>query len=93
MTWPDGLRSGRLCLTGCARDLRTDAGGQPVVVDAVALRAEVDRNRGSRLLALDVHPNVPGIDDLLDEPVASGFRAAAERRLPEHERARTPLTC
>jgi hypothetical protein len=91
MTWPDGLRSRRLRLTGRARDLRTNANSDPLVVDAVTVQAEVDRNEGSRLLSLDVEPDVSGVGDLLDERVASGFRAAVERRLPEHEHARTTL--
>lgn len=91
MSWPEGLRARRLRLTGAARDLLTGPDGVPETLDAVAVQAEVDRSEGSRLRQLDVQPAVPGLDALLDEQVASGFRATTARLLPDQERDRTAL--
>lgn len=91
MTWPDGLRSRRLCLTGRARDLRTDRDGRAHVLDSVTVLAEVDRSGGSLLRRLETEPEAPEVTALVGEQVASGFRAVVERSLPEHERGRTAL--
>src|SRR2546423_14303054 len=91
MTWPDGLRERRLMLTGRARDLRSDGPGNPHVVDDVTVTAVVDRSDASRLTELEVSPAVAGVAALIGEPVASGFRAAVGRELPEHAGACTPV--
>ena len=91
MTWPEGLRSHRMTLTGRARDLLTDADGRPQELDSVALCADVDRADGSRLVELVIRPDVRGAEALVDERVASGFRAAVTQHLPEQACERTPL--
>jgi hypothetical protein len=91
MTWPEGLRERRLMLTGRARDLRSDDAGQPRLLDTVAVTAIIDRSDASRLTEIDVTPDIDDLDALVSEPVASGFRAAVARELPEHAEACTPL--
>ncbi len=78
-------------MTGRARDLLTDAEGRHRVVDDVEVRAEVDKGDGSRLVALDVRPDAPGAERLIDEPVISGFRATVAQQLSDQERGRTAL--
>ena len=84
---PDGLE-GDVSVDARARDLLTDASGAPAGFTDARLTATIDLGRSLRSAASD--PPVDGFDDLVDTPVASGWRARAATSLPIDER-RHPL--
>ena len=79
----DGLE-----LRGAARDLLTDEAGVARVTGAASVVASLDAAR--TLTQLDTTPSVDATA-LHGLPVASGFRAAVDRLLPDERTASTPL--
>ena len=81
MLRPDGPR-GPLILVGRGRDLRTDASGAGSETATAAYRAEIDYLGGHVLRELVTEPRRPGLDGLVGERTASGFRSRIDRADP-----------
>ena len=71
---------GRLVLSGRARDLKTDAEGVALELDAATVTAHIDEER--RLRSLVVTPREDATTGLIGRAVAKGFRAAVDSLLP-----------
>lgn len=80
--------SGALVLQGAARDLRTGARESEMVASATVF-ARV--GAGRELAEVRTSPVDDRIGALIGLPVASGFRAAVDRALPDDREASTPL--
>ncbi len=80
---PKGLE-GDVSVDARARDLITDASGGPEGSSDARLIATIDLGRMLRSASTD--PSVDGFDDLIDTPVASGWRSRAAASLPIDER-------
>jgi hypothetical protein len=87
---PDGVL-GPLRLHGRARDLVTDADGQPRIDRECVLDAEIDFTGGRLLTRITSEPHEPRLERLLGARVSAGFRSLVEQAVPDHAAASSQL--
>jgi hypothetical protein len=72
---PNGVDA-ELVLVGRARDLLTDADGNPHALDTAAVEATIDFVDAQRVTAISSTPAIPGLEQLIGRSASTGFRAA-----------------
>ena len=78
-----------MVLRGAARDLVTDAAGVAAISSEATVEAELGPERVLR--SLRTTPTAPGVEGLIGQSVAAGFRAEADRLLGVEAELQTPL--
>jgi hypothetical protein len=81
---PHGLDA-ELVLLGRGRDLLTAADGSTHVLDTAVVEATVDYADAQRVTEISSTPEISGLDQLVGRSASTGFRAAIDAAIADHD--------